>query len=97
MDSYKYSRGDKLIYQGMNITIVNSSHGSYDVVEGWIDIAYLPQATFLQIDTTDVDANAIKPDILPYNAFGAGRKRSRKYKKSKRTSKRRRTSRKRRS
>jgi hypothetical protein len=92
MNIYKYSRGDKLIYQGKNITIVNSSHGLYDVIEGWIDIAYLPNETFLHVDSTDIDTNALGP--FSTIALGAGRKRSRKYKKGKRTSKRRRTSRK---
>jgi len=95
MNTYKYSRGDTLIYQGRNITIVNSSHGLYDIIEGWIDIAYLPYDTFLHVDSTDIDANALVP--FSTIALGAGRKRSRKYKKSKRTSKRRCASRKRRS
>ncbi len=71
MDSYKYSRGDKLIYQGMNITIVNASHGSYDVVEGWLNISELPPDSFLQINSDDIDSHAL---IIPYSAFGAGRR-----------------------
>jgi hypothetical protein len=88
MDSYKYSRGDKLIYQGMNITIVNASHGSYDVVEGWLNISELPPDSFLQINSDDIDSHAL---IIPYSAFGAGRKKRIRCSKKKRRISRKRT------